>query len=86
MLRSALVDDREGKVCAGRDGMLELLLPSLLVMEMVFQIKHFPWKIPACKKNELDTKIACTGSCSFSFPHHTWQAAKPTSVSEVAFM
>jgi len=43
MLRSALVDDREGKVCAGRDGMLELLLPSLLVMEMVFQIKHFPW-------------------------------------------
>lgn len=43
MLHSALVDDREGKVCAGQDGMLELLLPSLLVMEMVFQIKLFPW-------------------------------------------
>lgn len=66
--------------------MLELLLPSLLVMEMVFQRKQFLWDIPTCKQSELDTKIAYIGSCSFSFPHHTWQAAKPASVSELAFV
>lgn len=47
----------------------QLLLPSLLVMKILFQESVFPWQSPAYKQSEMDTQTACAGSCPFSFPH-----------------